>query len=123
MKLFERAQNSSDALLFEIYKDIQTWRPGFVCKVNEKFSFPGLGKGEVDIETKKHIIEVKSGKARRHTKQYRKELKYACAVGKELIIYAPTMKYGTMVNLVRQGFRVIQNKEELETIIKKGSKR
>lgn len=122
-KLDQLAKESNDPLLFDIYESIQQWRPNYVVNVNRKFSFPAIGRGEIDIETKKHIIEIKSGNARRHTKQYRKELKYAQAVKKQFIIYSPEMKYGTKVNLIKHGFVVISTKQELQTIIMKGAKK
>ena len=73
--------------------EIEAALPGVVQFVNEEKFDPGLGRPrELDIVTKRCIIEVKSGpKPSRALKQFLGQKRYADSRGKKHIVYAPEM--------------------------------
>ena len=91
--LFNRARNSRDPLIFDVFCEIEAALPGVVQFVNEEKFDPGLGRSrELDIVTKRCIIEVKSGpKPSRALKQFLGQKRYADNRGKKHIVYAPEM--------------------------------
>ena len=91
--LFNRARNSRDPLIFEVFCEIERNLPGTVQLVNEDKFDPCLGSPrELDIVTKKCIIEVKSGHKPRHAlKQFLGQKRYAESRGKKHIVFAPQM--------------------------------
>ena len=116
-RLDERAANSEDPLLPDVYNNIQTWVCGCVMKVNEKYYLSPGHNGEIDIETRHLVIEVKSGTARHFVKQFTQEAAYAKIRNKEFIVFAPNMSQ-TRKNLARKlGFNVVSTDRELKEII------
>ena len=69
--LYNRARNSKDPLVFDVFCGIESEMPGSVQFVNEEKFDPRLGRPrEFDIITKKCIIEVKSGRKPKGLKQF-----------------------------------------------------
>lgn len=59
IRLDAKAAASDDPLLPGLYSDIQAWVPGCVMKVNEKYRLSSTENGEIDIETRRLVIEHK----------------------------------------------------------------
>jgi hypothetical protein len=78
-------------LVFDVFCAIESELPGSVQFVNEEKFDPGLGRSrELDIITKKCIIEVKSGsKPRGALKQFLGQKQYAESRGKNILFLHP----------------------------------
>ena len=116
-RLDKRAEQSADPLLLDVYRSIQDWFFGCVTKVNERYSISSSLKGEVDIETRRFVIEIKSGQGSHFSKQFSKERAYAQSRHKSFIIYAPNMSAPRKREAQKQGFQIISSLGELKTIM------
>ena len=86
-------------------------------KVNEKFRLSPTQNGEVDIETRHLVIEVKSGKVKHFLNQFKTETAYARLRNKELVVYAPNMSKTRKNLAIKLGFNVVSTESELKEII------
>ena len=76
--LYNRANNSNDDYLFEVYTHIEQELPGSVQFINEKFyDTLSMKKRELDIVTRKCIIEVKGKKVRSCLSQFLEQKRFA----------------------------------------------
>ena len=94
--------------------------PGSVQFVNEKKFDPGIGRPrELDIITKKCIIEVKSGKKpSRALKQFLGQKQYADGSGKKHIVFAPEMPTMAKNEHRKSGIVITGNIQKLIKLIK-----
>ena len=92
--------------------------------VNEEKMDPFLGRPrELDIVTKKCIIEVKSGpKPSRALKQFLGQKKYANSKGKNHIVFAPEMPTMAKNEHRKSGIAITGNLQRLITLIKEYEK-
>ena len=122
--LYNRAKNTKDPLLFEVFCEIEAELPGIVQFVNEyKYdSFIG-GQRELDIITRKCIIEVKSGvKPTKALRQFLSQKRYAEAKNKKYIVFAPSIPTMAKIQHKKSGITIISNKQDLITTIKEYEK-
>ena len=123
-RMDEAAAKSDDPLLFDVYCRIQKAVPDCVMKVNENYRLSPTERGEIDIETRHLVIEVKSGSVKHFAKQFFRERKYADKRHKELIIFAPFISATRKSVAEKMGFTIITSFGELHAIIiKKEGKR
>lgn len=122
--LFNRARNSRDPLLFEVFCAIESELPGIVQFVNEERFDQGLGRPrELDIITKKCIIEVKSGpKPSRALKQFLGQKRYAESKSKKHIVFAPKMPTMAKNEHRKNGITITGNLQNLIELIKENEK-
>ena len=113
--LAEKAQNSKDPFLYDIFSALEKQNPGCIIRVNERISNKktSMVDGEIDIETKKSIIEIKSSTAQKSSKQFVWLNNYANSNNKKLIIYAPNMPYGAEKYYTKIGYTIIRNIHDL----------
>ena len=105
--LFNRAKNSKDPLVFDVFCAIEAELPGSVQFVNEYKFDPFLGhKREFDIITKKCIIEVKSGEVSRRLKQLKGQMNYAKSKNKHHVLYAPGIRLATKKDYEKHGITI-----------------
>ena len=114
-----RAKASTDDLLPGIYTKIQGWFPYCVKKVNERYQVSAYVKGEIDIETRRYVIEIKSGSGKHSTNQFLREKIYAKSRGKTLLVYAPNMSKARKADAARRGVLVISTEDELKKAMSK----
>ena len=117
-----RAARSADPLLLSVYNLIQRIFPNSVMKVNEHFALPNGDYGEVDIETKRYVIEIKGGKGKHFVRQFHKEVAYARMHNKSFIAFAPNMSYAVKREAIRQGFVIVSSEQELVEMLSKKMK-
>ena len=68
---------------------------------------PLLGKPrELDIITKKCLIEIKTGKASRRLKQLQGQQQYAKHIGKQHVLYAPDIHNNTFKDYEKNGITI-----------------
>ena len=121
--LYNRALNSKDPLLFEVYCAIEKELPGAVQLVNENKFDPFLGRGrELDIVTRKCIIEVKSGKKPKGLTQFLGQKAYAVWKNKTHIVFAPQMALAAKRAHERNGITIIRDYNLLLATIKEYEK-
>lgn len=68
-ELRNKAEKTSDRCLKDVYNAIEDEFPDFVTAINFVVIDSEGKQRELDIKTKRHIIEVKSGKCRHHLEQ------------------------------------------------------
>ena len=121
--LFNRAKNSKDEFLFETYCEIERVFPGTVILVNEKIIDPFTGfERELDIITKKCIIEVKGKKVRHCLTQFQAQQRIAERKNKTHIVYAPNILDRTKYDYEKNGIKIASNFEKLINIMKEYEK-
>ena len=121
--LYNRAKNSRDPLLFEVFCAIESDVPGSVQCVNENKFDPHIGQPrELDIITKKCIIEVKSGKVSHKLFQFQSQKRYADTVKKKHILYAPDIHAPTKRDYEKNGIIIKCSMKELTKTIKEYEK-
>jgi hypothetical protein len=122
--LFNRAKNSKDPLIFDVFCAIESEIPGIVQFVNEERFDQGLGRSrELDIITKKCIIEVKSGpKPSRALKQFLGQKRYAESKRKKHIVFAPKMPTMAKNEHRKNGITITGNLQNLIELIKENEK-
>ena len=104
--LFNRAKNSKDEFLFETYCEIERAFPGTVISVNEKIIDPFTGfERELDIVTKKCIIEVKGKKVRHCLAQFQAQKRLADLKNKVHIVFAPKILSRTQYDYEKNGIK------------------
>ncbi len=122
--LYNRAKNSKDKYIFDVYREIDRALPGTVIAVNaEKFD-PFINNiREFDIITKKCIIEVKSGtNFSKKLKQFLSQKKYANSKNKAYIVYSPHMQTMSKITYEKSGINIIKDCKSLINTIKEYEK-
>lgn len=118
-----REFKSNDELVGELATKIDKEIPGHVKKVNHNIKLKNGNPKEVDIVTKKEIIEVKSGKNRGKSKSLGEQLNMIKdASKKEPIGYAPKLTKTEKDRLQGEGFNVFWNDDTLVDYIKEKNK-
>ncbi len=121
--LENRARNSPDKYLYEVFKVIDANFDHCIQYINQKLLDKNINHTrEFDIITKHTIIEIKSGKATKKTKQLFGQLQYAKAHNKAHIVYAPEISYATKREYVKMGICITTNINELLNEIRRYEK-
>ena len=121
--LFNRAKNSRDPLVFDVFCEIEQNLPGSVQAVNEEKYDPYInGTRELDIITKKCIIEVKSGKVAHKLFQFQSQKRFAFEKKKNHIVFAPDIHNPTKRDYEKNGIVVKCSLPELIQTIKEYEK-
>ena len=121
--LFNRARNSEDPLVFDVFCEIERNMPGTVQGVNEEKFDPGLGRPrELDIVTKRCIIEVKSGGKPNGLTQFLGQKSYAESKNKKHIVFAPNIFTAAKRSHERSGITIIKDYTMLIEMIKEYEK-
>ena len=111
-------------MVFDVFCVIESELPGSVQFVNEEKFDPGLGRPrELDIITKRCIIEVKSGsKPSRALKQFLGQKRYAESKSKKHIVFAPKMPITAKNEHRKNGIIITGNLQNLIKLIKESEK-
>ncbi len=113
-ELYEKAKNSDDAYVFDVYLALEKAMPGVVIGVNEYLYDENIkDKREFDIITKKCIIEVKSGDVVKREKQFLAQLKYTKFHGVQYFIFAPDLNRIRTYQYTKDGFNISKTLDEL----------
>ena len=121
--LFNRAKNSIDPLLFEVFCEIERNLPGAVQLVNERIFDPFMNKTrEFDIITNKCIIEVKSSGKPNGLTQFLGQKTYAESKNKKHIVFAPNIFTAARRSHERSGITIIKDYKMLIEAIKEHEK-
>jgi hypothetical protein len=123
-ELYNRAVKSKDPYLLEVFCEIENALPYHVQFVNEqKFDSFINDNRELDIITKKCIIEVKSGEnGRKMEKQFFAQKRYAESKNKQHIIFAPNLPTMARINFEKKGFTITNDLKKLTHFIKEYEK-
>lgn len=123
-QLFNRAKNSKDELVFEVFCEIEKKLPGCVQFINAQRFDPFINKPrEFDIITRKSIIEVKSGKSgSKLYKQFLSQKKYAESRKKQHIVFAPNLSNMARCCFENGGIKIVKDYESLIREIKEFEK-
>lgn len=118
--LYNRAKNTRDPLVFDVFCAIEKELPGAVKFVNEEKYDSLLAKPrELDIVTKRCIIEVKSGpKPSRALKQFLGQKRFAESQNKRHIVFAPSMPTMAKNQHRKSGITITGDLKKLIRIIK-----
>jgi len=117
--LRDRASQSKDPGLFEIFDFIESRIPHYVQYVNQDIYIPSERKSrETDIIGKNAIIEIKMGRSGKKLKQILAQNEVAKKRSLKMILYAPNMPYNARHQFEKHGIVVIRNKESLYQEIK-----
>ena len=119
-ELFNRAKNSRDELVFEVFCEIEKALPYHVQFVNEKKFDPFINDNrEFDIITTKCIIEVKSGtNGRKLVKQFSGQKRYAEYKNRKHIVFAPNLPTMAIINFKKLGFNIVADVKSLIKTLK-----
>ena len=118
-ELFNRARNSKDKYLFEVFCEIEKALPYHVQFVNESKFDPFINDNrEFDIITKKCIIEVKSGKVQKRLNQFTQQKRYADSKNKQHIVFAPTVPTMAKIDYEKHGIKIVKDYKSLVNTIK-----
>ena len=120
LQIFVISFQCGSQLLFDVFCEIERNLPGTVQHVNENKFDPFLGKErELDICTKKCIIEVKSGsKPKGALRQFLGQKQFAESKNKYHIVFAPAMPAMAKSQHRKNGITVTGNIEKLIGFIK-----
>ena len=117
-ELYEKAKNSDDAHIFDVYLALEKAMPGVVIGVNEYRLDENIGRDrEFDIITKKCIIEVKS-KAVKCESQLLAQLRYTNLHKIRHFLYAPTITRVAKFQYEKNGIDVSKTLDELVRKVK-----
>lgn len=112
--LANKAENSKDKNIFEIYSLLEQLRPGSVRHINEVLRDQVSKKDrEIDIITDKCVYEIKSGKAKHKVKQFNAQLEFAKGRNKDYVIYSPGSGKHQVDVLKSKGFNVFTSIDDL----------
>ena len=118
--LYNRAIKSKDKYLYDIFIFIENNFPGEVSLINDKIYHKEIkSTREIDLVTKKCIIEIKSGKVKHRSKQFLAQKDFAKDYNKHHIVYAPDITDKKLIELKNKGIDVVRKKEDLLERIKK----
>ncbi len=122
--LYNRAKNSKDPYIFDLYQEIEQALPGTVIAINvEKFDPLINNTREFDIVTKKCIIEVKSGKKFKNgLKQFLSQQRYATLKKKNHVVFAPNIPTMSKITYEKSGIKIIKDYKSLINTIKEYEK-
>ena len=121
--LFNRAKNSKDPYVFDVFCAIESELPGTVQFVNERIFDPFMGKTrELDIITKRCIIEVKSSGKPNGLTQFLGQKIYAKSKNKKHIVFAPNIFTAAKRSHERNGITIIKDYRTLIETIKEYEK-
>lgn len=111
-------------MVFDVFCTIESELPGSVQFVNEEKMDPFIGgPRELDIITKKCIIEVKSGKkVKKGLRQFEGQKRYAASRGKIHVVYAPKMPTMARHTYGKMGITIVSNYTDLINIMKEHEK-
>jgi hypothetical protein len=110
---------SSDPIVPETVKSLENGLNEKITDINVTHFRPdGSKECEIDIETSKVIVEVKSGTAKHIMNQVKRGSQYAQGVGKKYIIFCPNGKPGVITNLRKNGYTVATTYSELLNLAK-----
>lgn len=115
-ELFNRALKSRDKYLLETFCEIEKALPYHVQYVNElKFDPFIKDNRELDIITKKCIIEVKDKQVKRCLKQFLAQKRYAEYKNKQHIVFSPNIPTMTKLSYEKYGIKIVK---DFSTLIK-----
>ncbi len=115
LELFNRAKKSRDKYVFEVYLAIENELPGEVCLVNDfRFDTTINNVRELDIVTKKCIIEIKGGTGSRNTHQLLAQKRFAEMKKKQHVLFAPEISYRNEGRYKKHGIEI---KRDIKTLI------
>lgn len=115
-----REFKSNDKLVGELATKIDKRIPGHVKGVNVNLKMKNGNPKEVDIVTKKEIIEVKSGKNKGKSNSIGEQLRIIKEISrKEPIGYAPKLTKTEKDKLQKEGFNVFWNDDNLIDYLEK----
>jgi hypothetical protein len=118
-ELFNRARNSKDKYIFEVFCEIERVLPYHVQFVNENKFDPFINNvREFDIITRKCIIEVKSGKVQKRLNQFTQQKRYADSKNKQHIVFAPTIPTMAKIDYEKHGITIVKDYKSLINKIK-----
>lgn len=121
--LFNRARNSRDPLLFDVFCAIEAEFPGEIKFVNEIMFDAGLGRPrELDIITQKCIIEVKTGRTPKGLTQFLGQKRFAESKNKRHIVFAPDITSAAKRAHEQSGIVIIKDYKTLFEKIKESLK-
>jgi hypothetical protein len=118
-ELFNRARNSKEKYIFEVFCEIERVLPYHVQFVNENKFDPFINNvREFDIITRKCIIEVKSGKVQKRLNQFTQQKRYADSKNKQHIVFAPTIPTMAKIDYEKHGITIVKDYKSLINKIK-----
>jgi len=121
--LFERAKNSKDKYLFDVYLALEQNFPGIVLGVNTiKYDKNIEDNREFDIIAEKSIIEIKGEVGKKCGKQFLAQKKYAEDNNKNYYVYAPKMNDMRTYTYSKLDITICRTLEELISKFKENRK-
>ncbi len=113
-ELYSSAKSSKDKCLFEVYSRVEDALPGTVKQVNVNIYDPYIKDDrELDIITKTHIVEVKSGFKSHNVTQFLGQMKLAELHKKKHCVYMPKASNHKIWSLRHMGINVYNDIDEL----------
>ena len=121
--LKNRAKNSKDKYVFDVFNAIENEFPGEVQFVNTKLYDNALNdKRELDIITKTCIIEIKGEKGRKRLNQLVAQKEFAKTKGKTHFVFAPNILEATKREYEKNSITIFRNIDSLINAIKETKK-
>jgi len=122
-ELYERAKNSTDKYLFDVYLALEQNFPGIVLGVNViKYDKNIEDNREFDIIAEKSIIEIKGETGKKCGKQFLAQKKYAIENNKNYYVYAPQMNDMRIYTYSKLDITICRTLNELISKIKENRK-
>lgn len=116
-QLYFTAHNSRDKYLYDVYQFLNNKTPGCIISVNKFIKDPVSGLlRELDIETKKYLVEVKSGSVEHCEKQFYAQKIYCKKKNKKHIVFAPNISQHRKWVYEQHGFTIITKLEDLKEV-------
>ena len=118
--LYNRAEKIKDKYLYELFNEIEKNYPGEIKLINSNIYHKKIrNTREIDLVTKKFIIEVKSGKVRHKSSQLLEQANLAKDLNKKHLLYAPDISDKKYNELKNKGIIVYRKKGDLMEEFKK----
>ena len=118
--LYIKAKKTKDKYLYDLFLEIEKNFPGEIKLINSCIYHKKIKKTrEIDLVTKKFIIEVKSGKVRHKSSQLTEQINLARDINKKHLLFAPDIGDTKYKELTNKGIIVYRKKEDLMEEFKK----
>lgn len=117
------ADKKNDPLVKLLIIELEKAIPYSIQFVNgNKFDFVHNKIREFDIITRKVVIEVKSGSARRNLTQFKEQKDYADSKNKKYVVFAPNIGNGTKKEYNKNGIEIKTSIKELVSFVREYEK-
>lgn len=118
-QLEEKILLKGDPLVIDVFRELTKWNYKLITDAHRIIKKPDHNTfTELDLETSKLIIEVKSGSSMGNLQQFLKQKQYADLAKKKYIVYGPLFSKRSIEGYNKEEIVILKNMGELIKYIK-----